>query len=125
MGVVYLETNYTKNILEPFTFIYPMKQFVVGDPSTGTPNIIEKTEEKYILPLFIMIPIGIALLALLIIIIYKQIKTFIIRRRYRLAMMMQDKNPEVETADKEKEGAINDDDEKQNKKKVDKINFLN
>ncbi|EAS04858.1 transmembrane protein, putative (macronuclear) [Tetrahymena thermophila SB210] len=125
MAVLFLETNYTKSLREPFTFIYPMKQFVVGNSTDGgQPQIIEKTEEKYILPLFIMVPIGVALLALILICIYKNIKTFIIRRRYRLAMMMQEKNPDVEVADKE--GNINDDDENQkNKKKVDKINFLN
>lgn len=69
MGIVYLETSYTLKISEPFTFIYPMKQFVVGTLDGDHP--IYNTEEVQFLPDWIMIPIGIALFVLIIICIYK------------------------------------------------------
>lgn len=40
-------------------------------------------------------------------------------------MNMSDKNPEVEVADPENAGNINEDDEIQKRNKLDKINFLN
>lgn len=45
-----------------------------------------------------MIPLGLVLILLVIICIYKQIKTFIIRRNYRIAM--ESKDNDVEMANK-------------------------
>lgn len=47
------------------------------------PDVVEVSNDSYILPIFIIIPIGLALFLLILVCIYKQVKIFLIRRKYK------------------------------------------
>ncbi|EGR28330.1 hypothetical protein IMG5_177900 [Ichthyophthirius multifiliis] len=120
-GVVYLQQPNNLKYMEPFSFIYPFQQITVGSDQIfkNVTKIIETHtfEKTYIFPLWIMVIIGILLCLLIIICIYKQVKMFIIRRNYRIAMARIDKE-EGQIENENNGDNINDDDEKQ--KNIDK-----